>query len=98
MTTGQVTREASHHWIMDSGASRHMTADKKLLKDYRKFDVPESVRLGDGRTVEAYGYGQVKITVDTGQGKKLTTEMCSVLYVPKLACNLLSVRAVTQKA
>jgi hypothetical protein len=97
MTTGQVPSETSHTWILDSGASRHMTADKKLLKDYRKFDVPESVRLGDGRTVEAYGSGQVKITVETAPGKQLTTEMSSVLYVPKLACNLFSVRAVTQK-
>ena len=47
--------------------------------------------------MESYGSGQVKITVETGQGKQLTTEMSSVLYVPKLACNLFSVRAVTQK-
>ena len=29
-----------------------MTSDKKRLRDYQydKFDVPESVKLGDGRT------------------------------------------------
>ena len=35
-----------------------MTSDKKLLRDCRKFDVPESVKLGDDRTVEAYGAGR----------------------------------------
>ena len=96
-STGQVTSGINCNWILDSGASRHMTADKNVLKDYYRFDVPESVKLGDGRTVEAYGSGLVRITVETGQGKQLTTQMTSVLYVPKLACNLFSVRAVTQK-
>ena len=97
MTTGQMTGENNHTWILDSGASRHMTSDRKLLRQYHQFDVPQLVRLGDGRTVEAYGSGHVRITVETGQGKQLTTEMSIVLYVPKLACNLFSVRAVTQK-
>lgn len=92
-----MSAETSQHWILDSGASRHMTSNKKLLTDYRKFDIPETVRLGDGRTVEAYDSGQVRITVETNHRKQLTAAMGGVLYVPKLACNLFSVRAVTQK-
>jgi len=94
--TGQPEGEQQQYWIIDSGASRHMTSNKKLLSDYWKFDVPETVRLGDGRSVEALGTGRVKITVETSRGKK-TTMMGGVLYVPKLACSLFSVRAVTQK-
>ena len=90
-STGQVTSGINCNWILDSGASRHMTADKYVLKDFYRFDVPESVKLGDGRTVEAYGSGLVRITVETGQGKQLPTQMTSVLYVLKLACNLFSV-------
>ena len=88
---------ASRHTILDSGASRHTTSHKKLLRDYCKFDVPESVKVGDDRTVEAYGAGQAGITVEINRGKKLSTKTTGVLYVPKLACNLFSVRAVTQK-
>ena len=97
MTTGQMWKKTNQQWILDSGASRHMTFNRELLIRYRKFDAPETVRLGDGRTVEALGSGRVNITIDTCHGKKLTTAMEGVLYVPKLACNLFSVRAVTQK-
>ena len=73
-----------------------MTSNKNMLADYCEFDVPEAVMLGDGRRVEALGYGRVRISVETCRGIK-TTMIGGVLYVPKLACNLFSVRAVTQK-
>ena len=94
--TGQPEGDLRQYWIVDSGASRHMTSNRKLLTDYCKFDVPETVKLGDGRSVEALGSGRVRISVETSRGKKATM-MGGVLYVPKLACNLFSVRAVTQK-
>ena len=74
-----------------------MTFNRQLFINYRTFEVPESVRLGDGRTVEAYGSGRVNITIETCHDKQLNTGMDGVLYVPKLTCNLFSVRAATQK-
>ena len=50
----------SGRWLVDSGASSHMTLDKELLTDYREFDSPEKVGLGDGRTVDALGVGNVR--------------------------------------
>jgi len=73
-----------------------MTSNKNMLADYCEFDVPEAVMLGDGRRVEALGYGRVRISVETCRGIK-TTMIGGVLYVSNLACNLFSVRAVTQK-
>ena len=32
-------------WLVDSGASSHMTREKDLLTDYREFESPEKVRL-----------------------------------------------------
>ena len=74
----------SHNWIIDSGASRHMTNKKSWLEDFQGFQIPEQVKLGDGRVVEAYGAGDVILK----KGK-----ISNVLLVPKLACNLLSVGA-----
>eukprot|EP00795_Rhopilema_esculentum_P015799 gene15799-biopygen5210 len=82
---------------MDSGASQHMTSNKLLLINYREFNQPELVKLGDGHTVEARGSGRAQITMETSHNKQLTIEMDNIFYVPKLACNLFSVRAVTQK-
>ena len=44
-------------WLLDSGANKH------LLTNYQEFDVPETVRLDGGHTVEAYGSGQVNIAL-----------------------------------
>ena len=35
-------------WLVDSGASSHMTSQKEFLVNYRKFNTPEKVGLGDG--------------------------------------------------
>ena len=48
-------------WLVDSGASTHTTQEKRLLLDYRKFEKPEMVGLGDGKTVEAVGVGTVRM-------------------------------------
>eukprot|EP00795_Rhopilema_esculentum_P017528 gene17528-biopygen6440 len=93
----QTENETNRQWILDSGASQHMTSNKLLLINYIEFNQPELVKLGDGHTVEARGSGRAQITMETSHNKQLTIEMDNVLYVPKLACNLFSVRAVTQK-
>ena len=84
-------------WIIDSGASRHMTFQRNVLKDYKKLENPEPVQLGDGRTVSALGEGKVKIVSQLVRGQKITGWMTDVLYVPKLTSNLFSVHAAALK-
>lgn len=62
-TADKVGAKKSQNWIIDSGASRHMTWDRAHLEDYRALDSPELVRLGDNRTVEGEGIGKVRIRV-----------------------------------
>ena len=84
-------------WIIDSGATRHMTFQRELLVDYCQFSSPEKVGLGDGRTVDAFGTGRVKVSMPLGRGKQFATSMTGVLYVPQLSCNLFSVSAAALK-
>ena len=44
-------------WIIDSGASCHMTFEKNILEGYRELEASEHVGLGDGHTVAALGVG-----------------------------------------
>ena len=53
----------SEGWIVDSGASRHMTQKRELLVDYEEFDKPQKVCLGDGCTVEAFAKGNIHFTM-----------------------------------
>ena len=83
MNTGQTRKGDDTQWVIDFGVSQHMTANKHLLTIYQEFDVPETVRLGDGQTVEAYGSGQVKITVTISQNKDISALLEKVSLVPK---------------
>ena len=40
-----------------------MTPQRERLVNYRKFDTPEKVGLGDGRIVEAEGVGNVHLNI-----------------------------------
>ena len=51
-------------WLIDSGASSHMTQEKEVLTEFEK---PEKVELGDGRTVDAIGIGSLCKLVVQGQ-------------------------------
>ena len=84
-------------WLIDSGASSHMTPDMELLSNYREFEKPEKVSLGDGRTVNAIGVGDVHVKMEFRVSEPEYSVMYQVLHVPKLACNLFSVRAAAAK-
>ena len=84
-------------WLVDSGASSHMTPNKVYFASYKAFDKPEKVHLGDGRVVEAVGVGNVRLKMMFRVSLPKPATMHDVLYVPKLACNLFSVRAATKR-
>jgi hypothetical protein len=87
------------YWIIDSGASQHMTSSRDLLMNYQEFSESEPVVLGDGRSVHALGTGEISITMLLGPKEKddRKSTMNKVLYVPKLAANLFSARAAAMK-
>ena len=98
-TMGLKAETQSQDWIIDSGASRHMTFRKEVLYDNKEFEVPEQVGLGDGRTVKALGTGRVKFITQLHHTdhRRCTGWMMDVLYVPKLTSNLFSVHATALK-
>ena len=95
-TASQVSTN-KERWLIDSGASSHMCYSKDILIDYKEFSQPETVSLGDGRTVEAIGVGNVSLSMQFKVSDPKRCVMYKVLYVPKLACNLFSVRAAASK-
>jgi hypothetical protein len=86
--------EREEKWLIDSGASSHMTNQREHMSDYQEFKQPEKVGLGDGRTVDALGIGKVHVHMSSGRESNKAV-ITNVLLVPKLACSLFSVRAAT---
>jgi hypothetical protein len=66
-----------------------MTHDRSLLINYEQYKTPTDIYLGDNTAIKALGEGMVKLPT----GSDVLLELHKVLYVPKLAKNLLSVPA-----
>ena len=82
-------------WIIDSGATQHMTFVRENLSEYVEFKQPSSVNLGDNRSILAYGKGVCRLVADL-DGRTQNVSLRDVLYVPDLEKNLLSVRAMVK--
>ncbi|KAE8709757.1 Protein farnesyltransferase/geranylgeranyltransferase type-1 subunit alpha [Hibiscus syriacus] len=82
-TDGNNPYASSVQWIIDSGASDHMTGNINILEEYSESSLPASIKIADGSLTTVKGSGSVTLN------KNLLLH--NVLYVPRLACNLLSV-------
>jgi hypothetical protein len=74
---------SSAPWIIDSGASDHMTSSHNFFESYSPCSEIEKVRIADSSLSSIAGEGLIKISE--------RIDLKYVLHVPKLACNLLSV-------
>lgn len=84
MTNDHSTKSS---WIVDSGSTVHMTAQRNWLVNYKTFYEPKKVRLGDDYSINALGSGDIEI--DIGQ-------LRNVYYVPDISENLFSLLAATR--
>jgi hypothetical protein len=73
-------------WLIDSGASYHMTPHREWFSEYEKYDGGD-VFLGDDSTTKILGRGRVKLLLKYGRIRTLP----GVLHIPKLARSLISV-------
>jgi hypothetical protein len=73
-------------WLINSGASYHMTPHREWFSEYEKYDGGD-VFLGDDSTSKILGRGRVKLFLNYGRIRTLP----GVLHIPKLARSLISV-------
>jgi hypothetical protein len=71
-------------WIINSGASRHMTEDQARLSNLNEKKTSYKVELGDKSTYPVEGFGQASVILKTGNNVHLS----NVLYVLGLEKNL----------
>ncbi len=89
VTTLGVNDHMMYDWIMDYGATQHMTFERKWFTIYKSI-VLRKVYMGDDTILEASGKGSIKATMQVG-GKMLFTTITQVHHVPKMKNSLNSV-------
>ena len=82
-------------WIIDSGASQHMSNCKSNFINLCNLSAPISVEIGDGCRLQATGVGNIKLNIILPQENKSVT-LKNVLFVPELSCSLISVQKITE--
>uniref|UniRef100_A0AAV1VCM9 Retrovirus-related Pol polyprotein from transposon TNT 1-94-like beta-barrel domain-containing protein n=1 Tax=Peronospora matthiolae TaxID=2874970 RepID=A0AAV1VCM9_9STRA len=86
--------KSSDIWLVDSGATQHMTCSKKFMRNYKGFDAVD-VHLADDGIVQAIGSGDIVMSMKTPQGMKKGV-LTNVWHIPKLSRNLFSVGRFTK--
>jgi hypothetical protein len=82
-------------WLIDSGASAHMTSCKDAMECYKSIPTP-SISIGDETKLQIIETGNVKMAIMVDI-KVMKCTIKNVLHVPSLGYNLLSVGAMESK-
>jgi GAG-pre-integrase domain len=75
-------------WVLDSGATDHMTGNKDLLDNYRKYEKNQFVTVANGEKMEILGCGSINL---------FSKEISNILFVQNCSSNLLSIRKITNQ-
>jgi hypothetical protein len=80
-------------WLVDSGATCHMTGARELFESFTESDSDLYVKHGMGTKHAMQGFGTVSFWIELGDVLKMT----NVLWVPELMTSVLSVSAIDKK-
>jgi hypothetical protein len=81
-------------WIVDSGSTRHVTADRAQFARYQRLARPEAIEGLGGELLEVVGIGEVKLRCQTREGVRLIS-LRNVRHVPAARANLLALGRAT---
>ena len=75
------TSDSSPLWYLDSACTNHITRFGDLLQDYHSLATPQSIRVGNGETVDAIGIRTAVLPVITPSGSHTVT-LSGVYHAP----------------
>lgn len=78
-------------WIIDSGATCHMTKNKRWIREYEEDTEKREIKVANGEVILSEGQGDVSL--DLKFSKKTVK---NVKFVPQLSANLLSVSQIAK--
>jgi len=76
------------NWILDSGATDHMTGDKNVLNNYKHHEGKQFVVVANGDKMEILGSGSIIL---------FSKNISNILHVKNCTSNLLSISKITNE-
>ncbi|GAA0184513.1 hypothetical protein LIER_31801 [Lithospermum erythrorhizon] len=76
----------ANDWVLDTGASRHLCANKEMFQDFEEVADGDYVYMGNSITARITSKGKVSLKLTPGK----TLTLSNVLYFPTLHRNLVS--------
>jgi len=83
-------------WILDSGATQHMSNNRNWFTKLTMFSSPKCASIGDGQEIEVWGHGSIDVQCQVGV-ETVSGTLTDVSFIPKLATNLVSVGAMSRR-
>lgn len=83
-------------WVIDSGASAHMTNDRSFFDSLEEFS-GGFITMADGKKTQILGEGSGVVFGVDGSGETMKIEVNEVKFVPGLSTSLISVGKLAQK-
>ncbi|KXJ73151.1 hypothetical protein RP20_CCG016410 [Aedes albopictus] len=87
-------RSPTREWIIDSGASHHLTSDRSFFTQLEAKS--DKLYLANGKVSKIVGVGEGNITGIDDVGNPVEVKLKKVLFVPDLNCNIISVQRVVE--
>jgi transposase InsO family protein len=85
-------RDSKYNWVLDSGASHHMTGVKAYLFDYQPLPTPAVIQAAGQQPLYCVGKGTIRFT-STVVGVTHRRELHNVWHVRNMSISLLSTQA-----
>lgn len=86
VNTALLNKQHPDAWLMDSGASHHVTSDMNNLASHMQYTGPDGIMIGNGANLPITHTGSLSLTTPS---RHFT--LSNVLYAPAMQKNLISV-------
>lgn len=87
--------DSSSKWLVDSGATRHMTFERSDYYSYQELNETITIKFGGSETGTGVGVGSVKIRTSV-DGRFKVIKLHDVLHVPELRRKLISLSSASE--